>query len=361
MKGEECFPDTEVDMERNFSVSEIPKSVCTAGTCAAVAATAAALMIFTGETVCNVSVRLPKGKIFIVDIKEPSFSVHGVRCCVRTGGDDIGLTDETLIYADVNLDDSDEIHISGGKGRAREKHKGCVTGETFVNPATRRMITENIRKICNEYGYNGGVNIVISVPFNTQPEAEGEISAVESEVIIEPVSEKTLIDCIKVEMLAIKERGYNRLLVFTDADSENFIGNTLGMLAENRLRCGNYLAEVLDFAAELYYNEILVAGHINNMVKLAGGMTNSFLQTEDLGMEIFGCYAGLYGAGSDVIAEILSAENVENVLYILKREKLQKIVMQKINERALYYINKRVDNKINVKLVFYSNRYGILN
>ena len=91
----------------------------TTGTCAAAAATAAALMIFTGETVNNVSVRLPRGEILVIDIKEPTFSIHGVRCCVKKdSGDDPDVTDGILIYADVNLDDSGDIHIDGEIGRA---------------------------------------------------------------------------------------------------------------------------------------------------------------------------------------------------------------------------------------------------
>lgn len=349
-------------MERNFAINEKKsRYACTAGTCAAAAATAAALMIFTGETVDNVSVRLPKGGISIIDIIEPSFSIHGVRCCVRTYSDDIDSTDGILIYADVNLDDSDEIHISGGKGIGRAGQKGRLIDESAISSATRRMITENVRKICNDYGYKGGVNIVISAPINSQLDISEGISAAESEGIVEPVSEKTLIDCLKVEMLAIKERGYNTLLVFPDIHSENFIYNTLGILTENRLKYGNYLGEVLDFALELDYREILVVGHIDNMVKVAGGMMNTYFQTVDCGMEVLGCYAGLYGADSTVIAEILSGVDAEHVLDILKREKLKKKVMQRISERALYYVNKRVDNKINVKLIIYSNRYGILN
>ena len=155
-------------MER-FIVKNGKKLRCgiTTGTCAAAAATAAALMIFTGKTVENVSVTLPRGEILCIDIKEPSFNVHGVRCCVqKDSGDDPDSTDGILIYADVNLDDSDEIHIDGGKGVGRVTQKGldCPVGGPAINSVPRKMIRENVRKICGEYGYKGGVNIVISVP-----------------------------------------------------------------------------------------------------------------------------------------------------------------------------------------------------
>lgn len=345
----------------------------TTGTCAAAAATAGALMIFTGETVDNVSVRLPRGEILIIDIKEPTFSVHGVRCCVKKdSGDDPDSTDGILIYADVSLDDSGEIHIDGGKGIGRVTQKGldCPVGGPAINSVPRKMITENVRKICNDYGYNGGVNIVISAPegeeiakktFNPHLGIIGGISIIGTTGIVEPMSEKALIDSLKVEMQVIKERGYNTLLAFPGNYAENFINSTLGIRGENSLKFSNYLGEVLDFALELDYKEILIVGHMGKMVKVAGGMMNTHSHTGDFRMEMFACYAGLYGAGSRVIAEILSCVTTEQAVDVLIREKLEKKVISKISERALFYINKRVDYKINTKLIIYSNKHGILN
>lgn len=342
---EEILPYMEANMERNFVISENkPKYVCTSGTYAAAAATAAALMIFTGETVNNVSVKLPKGKIFIVDIKEPSFNVHGVRCCVRAEGDGVRSSDGNLIYADVNLDDSDEIHIDG----------------TIADSFARKMIKDNIRKICKDYGFSGGVNIVISTPSDFCCKTE-ENSAAESVVIVEPISEKILIDCLKIEMLAIKERGFNTLLVFPDGNAEDFVNKVLGICIENKLKFGGYLGEILDFSLELDYKELLIVSHIENIVKAAGGILSTNIEMTGFGKEIFACYAGLYGGSRTLIAEILSCSNTEHVLDILKREKLQKPVMKKIGERALYHINKRVGNRIKAKLIIYSNRYGIIN
>ena len=205
----------------------------TTGTCAAAAATAAALMIFTGETVNNVSVRLPRGEILVIDIKEPTFSIHGVRCCVKKdSGDDPDVTDGILIYADVNLDDSGDIHIDGGKGIGRVTQKGldCPVGGPAINSVPRKMIIENVKKVCDDYSYSGGVNIVITAPegeeiakktFNPQLGIVGGISIIGTTGIVEPMSEKALIDSLKVEMQVIKEKGYNTLLAFPAITEKN--------------------------------------------------------------------------------------------------------------------------------------------
>ena len=364
----------EVDMERYIVKNgKRLRYGFTTGTCAAAAATAAALMIFTGETVNNVSVRLPRGEILAIDINEPTFSVHGVRCCVKKdSGDDPDVTDGILIYADVNLDDSGEIHIDGGKGIGRVTQKGldCSVGGPAINSVPRKMIIENVRRICNDYSYNGGVNIIITAPegeeiakktFNPQLGIVGGISIIGTTGIVEPMSEKALIDSLKVEMQVIKERGYNTLLAFPGNYGERFVDSTLGIQGENRLKFSNYLGEVLDFALELDYREILIVGHIGKMVKVAGGMMNTHSHTGDFRMEMFACYAGLYGANSRVIGEILSCVTTEQAVDVLIREKLDKKVIRKISERALFYINKRVDNRIKINLIIYSNNHGILN
>lgn len=345
----------------------------TTGTCAAAAATAGALMIFTGKIVENVSVKLPKGEILIIDIKEPSFNIHGVRCCVKKdSGDDPDSTDGILIYADVSLDYSNEIKIDGGKGVGRVTQKGldCPVGGSAINSVPRKMITENVRRICDEYGYYGGVNIIISVPegeevakktFNSQLGIVGGISIIGTTGIVEPMSEKALIDSLKVEMQVIRERGFNTLLAFPGNYAQNFIDRTLGIRGENSLKFSNYLGEVLNFALELDYKEILIVGHMGKMVKVAGGMMNTHSNNGDFRMEMLACHAGLYGASSRVIAEILSCVTTEQAIDVLIREKLEAKVVGKVIEKALFYINKKIDYKIKTKLIIYSNNHGILN
>ena len=101
-------------------------------------------------------------------------------------------------------------------------------------------------------------------------------------------------------------------------------------------------------------------GRSGYCLKVAGGMMNTHSSNGDFRMEVFGCYAGLFG-GSRIVSEILSSVTTENVIDILRRERMEKQVIQKITERALYYINRRVGNNIKTKLIIYSNNHGILN
>lgn len=360
---------------KDFVIKNGKKLRCgfTTGTCATAAAAAAAMMIFTGNTVGNVAVTLPKGEILFIDIENPSFSVQGTRCYVRKdSGDDPDTTDGILVCADVSLDDTGKISIEGGRGVGRVTQKGLdqPVGEAAINSVPRKMIAENLERICQQYKYYGGITVVISVPegeivakktFNPQLGIIGGISIIGTTGIVEPMSEKALIDSLKIEMNVIREKGYEKLIAYPGNYAEKFLGEQLGIRGDNRLKFSNYLGDVLDFATELKFREILIVGHIGKMVKVAGGMMNTHSHNGDFRMEMLSCYAALYGANSDIIDEILSCVTTEQALNILERENIHYKVIGKISEKAEYYINKRLDNKIKTKLIIYSNNHGILN
>lgn len=360
---------------KEFVIKNGKKLRCgfTTGTCATAAAAAAAMMIFTGNTVGNVAVTLPNGEILFIDIENPSFSVQGTKCYVRKdSGDDPDITDGILVCADVRLDDTGKINIEGGKGVGRVTQKGLEqpVGEAAINSVPRKMITENLERICQQYKYYGGITVVISVPegetvakktFNPHLGIIGGISIIGTTGIVEPMSEKALIDSLKVEMNVIKEKGYDKLIAYPGNYAEKFLGEKLGIRGDNRLKYSNYLGDVLDFATDLKFREILIVGHIGKMVKVAGGMMNTHSHNGDFRMEMLSCYAALYGANSDTIDEILSCVTTEQALNILERENIHYKVIKKVSEKAEYYINKRLDNKIKIKLIIYSNNHGILN
>lgn len=344
----------------------------TTGTCAAAAATAAVQMLLTGEIVDRVSVKLPKGIFLDIDISDQKIGAMEAGCCVKKeSGDDPDVTDGILIYACVKLNNTGEISIEGGKGVGRVTQKGldCPVGGPAINSVPRKMITENVSAVLNEFEYKGGADILIEVPegeerakktFNPHIGIVGGISIIGTTGIVEPMSEKALVDSLKVEMNVIKAKGYTSLLAFPGNYAERFIDRELGIKGENSLKFSNYLGEVLDYAVELEFEEVFIVGHIGKMVKAAGGMMNTHSHTGDFRMEVFGCYAGLYGAGSSVVGEILSCVATEQVLEILKRENIFKEVIAKIGERALFYINKRVDNKLKTSLIIYSNEHSII-
>ena len=194
----------------------------TTGTCATAAATAAVLMLLSEQIVNEISVKLPNGEIMTINILEPIINGDGVSCCVKKdSGDDPDVTDGMLIYAHVSLNDMDVISIDGGQGVGRVTQRGldCPVGQSAINSVPLKMITENVQRVCNEFGYHGGVSVLITVPggeeiarktFNPHLGIIGGISIIGTTGIVEPMSEKALVESLKVEMRVIREKGYKK-------------------------------------------------------------------------------------------------------------------------------------------------------
>lgn len=344
----------------------------TTGTCAA-AASAAAVRLLTGlGGFESVAVRLPGGDKVQVTVEEWYTKKGQASCCVRKySGDDPDVTDGILIWADVSYSAADGITIEGGSGVGRVTQKGldCPVGGPAINSTPLRMIRESAEAVCREAGCDDGLRIVIRVPegeeiakktFNPHLGIEGGISIIGTTGIVEPMSEKALTDSLRVEMNVIREKGYRSLLAFPGNYAQSFIDRVLAIRGENSVKFSNYLGDMLDFALELGFEDVLIVGHIGKMVKAAGGMMNTHSGNGDFRMEMLGCYSALEGAGPRTVGEILSCVTTEQALSVLDREALTSKVLNRIGRRAEFYIDKRVEGRLSSRLIIYSNDKGIL-
>ena len=86
----------------------------TTGTCAAAAAKGAALMALSGEIIDSVSISLPDGKKYYVNLTEQAISKNGASCgVIKDAGDDPDVTDGIMICAEVMLTDKGMINDCG--------------------------------------------------------------------------------------------------------------------------------------------------------------------------------------------------------------------------------------------------------
>ena len=106
---------------------------------------------------------------------------------------------------------SSEITVDGGKGVGRVTRPGLSqkVGEAAINPVPKAMILKAVEDAADRYHYEGGLKVTISVPegekiakktFNPRLGIQGGISILGTSGIVEPMSEKALIQSIQVEM-----------------------------------------------------------------------------------------------------------------------------------------------------------------
>ena len=358
--------------EYQFSQGKNLRCGYTTGSCATAAAKAAATMLLTGERVATVRIDTPKGVVLELEPLEVELAEQYVSCAIRKdSGDDPDDTNGVLVFAKVEKVAEPGVHIEGGVGVGRVTKPGlaCAMGGPAINPTPRRMITAEVGSVMEQAGYSEGLLVTISIPegveiakktFNPRLGIIGGLSVLGTSGIVEPMSEKALIETMYVEMRAQKARGNKHLLVFFGNYGEDFTRDVMQLDLEGAVTCSNFVGELLDYAVFLGFETLLLIGHSGKLVKLAQGVMNTHSKYADCRTELFALEAMFHGASIEVGQKIYHCLTTDEVTKILKREQIFEPVMDKVTERIDFYMQHRVHGKIKTAAFMFSNVYGIL-
>lgn len=345
----------------------------TTGSCAAAAAKAAAFMLLSGKTAESVDLMTPKQIPLHLDVLDACRGQNFVECAVRKdGGDDPDVTNGILIYAGVSYSVEEGIHIDGGRGVGRVTKPGLEqpVGAAAINRIPRKMIRENVLEVCERFGYTGGLKVQIFVPegealaertFNPRLGIVGGISILGTSGIVEPMSEQALIDTIWVEIRQKLANGMEYLLVVPGNYGLDFLEEYgHGLCLEDAVKCSNFVGEALDAAVEFGAKGVLLVGHIGKFVKLAGGIMNTHSHNADARLELLTVHAALLGAPVLLLSQMMESVTTDDALSCLQKAGLIKPVMERLMERMEFYVDQRVQNRLELGIVTFSKEYGIL-
>ena len=358
--------------EYQFSQGKNLRCGYTTGSCATAAAKAAATMLLIGERVESVRIDTPKGIVLSLEPLEVEQTADYVSCAIRKdSGDDPDDTNGILVFAKVERVAEPGVHIEGGVGVGRVTKPGlaCAQGGPAINPTPRRMITSEVTSVMEQVGYTEGLLVTISIPegveiakktFNPRLGIVGGLSVLGTSGIVEPMSEKALIETMYVEMRAQQARGNKNLLVFFGNYGEDFTRDVMQLDLEGAVTCSNFVGELLDYAVFLGFETLLLIGHSGKLVKLAQGVMNTHSKYADCRTELFALQAMFHGASIEVGKEIYGCLTTDEVTKILKRENLFEPVMEEVTEKIDFYMQHRVHGKIKTAAFMFSNVYGIL-
>jgi len=343
----------------------------TTGSCAAAAAKAAAWMLLTGARKETIALDTPKGIRLNLEVKEISMDGDSVTCAIeKDSGDDPDVTRGTLIFATVTPSELPGVHIDGGFGIGRVTRRGLdqPVGNAAINSVPRQMIRENVEEIAALADYHGGLSVVISAPdgerlakktFNPRLGIEGGISILGTTGIVEPMSEKALVDTIRVELNQRKANGADYVLLTPGNYGADFIHNELGLDLKIAVQVSNFIGDALDICKELGFKGALLIGHVGKLVKIAGGMLNTHSKYGDCRMEILAAHAGAAGVPADKIAEILDCVACDEVLRILRETPYYEDTLSRLTDRVAFHLQHRGDEMLTGAMLF-SKEYGML-
>ena len=344
----------------------------TTGSCAAAAAKAAAWMLLTGQKKETISLTTPKGVTLTLAVEDISMGPDRVTCAIRKdSGDDPDVTNGTLVYADVTVKEEPGVVIDGGFGVGRVTKKGLdqPVGNAAINSVPRQMIRENLEEILTLTDKKSGLNVIISVPegerlakqtFNPRLGIVGGISILGTTGIVEPMSEKALVDTIRVELKQRRANGDDYVLLTPGNYGCDFIRAGLSLNAEQAVQSSNFIGQTLDICRELGFRGALLVGHIGKLVKVSGGMMNTHSKYGDCRMEILAAHAGIAGLSPEKIGELLQCVACDDALRILKDAGCFEKTMTGLTERILFHLRHRAGEDMEIGTILFSKEYGLL-
>ena len=327
----------------------------TTGTCAALAAAAAARLLLTGRAPETVSLRTPKGWVVEVPVEAPRLEAGAACCCVtKDGGDDVDATHGLPVCARVEAAAGEAVLLQGGPGVGRVTRPGLdqPMGEWAINRVPRQMIREAVDAVRRELDEPGGLRVTISVPggeaaarrtFNPRLGVEGGISILGTSGIVEPMSVQAIVETTALELRQAAAGGARQLVLTPGNYGMEFLARGgVALPAEVPVvRCSNFIGEALDGAGAEGFSAVLLVGHIGKLVKLAGGIMNT------------------HSRWADGRALSISA-TADQCLSVLERAGLREPVMDSLLEAVQRHLERRAAEQFSVGAVLFSNQYGLL-
>ena len=349
----------------------------TTGSCAAGAARGAARLLLGEDEISEVELMTPKGILLHLEILDRKRSENAASCAVRKdAGDDPDTTNGILVYAKVEKflirsDMEDRIVIDGviGVGRVTKPGLSQKVGEAAINPVPRAMILQAVEEIADQYHYEGGLKVTISVPegekiarktFNPRLGIVGGISILGTSGIVEPMSEKALIDSIRVEMTQHAAMGEQYMLVTPGNYGADYLREHMELPFEKNIKCSNYVGETIDMAVDMGVKGILFISHIGKFVKVAAGIMNTHSHSADARMEVLCSNAIRAGGDLACARSILQCNTTDEALRVLDENHILKETMKEITDRIQFYLDHRSYQQILLGAVIFSNEYGYL-
>jgi cobalt-precorrin-5B (C1)-methyltransferase len=350
----------------------------TTGSCAAAASKAATYMLLTGKIKSEITIETPKGILYNAKILNINRTENEVSCAVeKDGGDDVDITTGTLIYAKVSYGKNgynkkeQNINIDGGIGVGRVTKKGLdqPIGNAAINHVPREMIEKEVKEVCRITDYKGDLNIEISVPegeklaphtFNPRLGIIGGISILGTSGIVEPMSNKAIIDTIKLELNQRRVLGYDYVAVSPGNYGLDFMKNKYGYDLDKSVKCSNFIGDTIDMVLELGFKKMLLTGHIGKLIKIAGGIMNTHSREADCRMELLAAFSIKAKVDNEKICKILDCVTTEEAVAILQESGKLQQVMDMVAEKICYYMEKRANGNLEIACIIYANEFGEL-
>ncbi len=255
------------------------RSGYTTGACAAAAAKAAAIVLFSKEEITEVTIPFPDGsRVTFKLIWTRLHKNEAQAAVVKDAGDDPDVTNAAIIAATVRTtsqfinDPSKRINILGGKGVGTVTKPGLpvAVGKPAINPVPLKMITEAVEeaRALHQNDHNRILDVIINVPqgeelakktLNKRLGIIGGISILGTTGIVKPISAEAWTATISTSMNVASAAGMKEIILSTGRSSERCVQSHLSLPDEALVMMGDYLEFALKETNSHSYQKIHMA------------------------------------------------------------------------------------------------------
>jgi cobalamin biosynthesis protein CbiD len=207
--------------------------------------------------------------------------------------------------------------------------------------------TEKVRSWTCTLSVLGGAEIARRT-FNPRLGIVGGISILGSSGVVEPMSERAIVETTALEIRQAAADGNKRLILLPGNYGMDYLTQNLPELsAVPRAKCSNYIGDAVDAARLEGFEEVILIGHIGKLVKLAGGIMNTHSKTADCRRELFVCHAALCGADAETCRALMDEVTSDGCLTVLDHAGLR----DKVMESLLRAIQQHLEDRISAMIV----------
>ena len=188
----------------------------------------------------------------------------------------------------------------------------------------------------------------------------GGISILGTSGVVEPMSERALIDTIRLELDALHAAGQRIAFLCPGNYGADFARDTIGLDLARAVKCSNFIGDALDHAAFRGFGDILLVGHAGKLVKLAAGVMNTHSSVADGRQEVFAAHAALCGASRATLQGLMDAVSVDACIALLDEAGLRDAVLARIGKAVEARLTLRLRGKARAEFIMFTGKYGIL-
>ena len=371
----------------------------TTGSCSAAATKAALLMMMSGERCETVRIDTPKGIELSLEVSDQEYSPCEALCSItKDAGDDPDATHGLRIFSRVSRSSGSagplpyeeqleisgvtvNVHITGGRGVGVVTRGGlsCDVGKSAINPVPRRMILKSVKDVLEntepelipdflhiEISAENGEETAKKT-FNPKLGIVGGISILGTSGIVEPMSEKALVDTIRTEIKQFAELSGSGfpvppMLVCPGNYGQDYARDVLGIDLESGVKCSNYIGEMLDYSCWLGIPKILLIGHAGKLIKIAAGVMNTHSSSADGRQEVIASHGAMLGMEPSAVRDIMNAISAEEMTDILRNqgEGFAQKVFDSIGNKIKEHIDHRTRGKLQLEFIVFTKIHGTL-